>query len=1394
MNIPLLNIGKIKFYILSPSDICKLSEVNIKNYIIIQGNKPFDDGIYDLHMGTTDSSWECKTCKHKDNLCPGHYGSYKLKTNVYHPLYLQNISNILKSVCNNCGKLLNKKPKCLNCNTIAAVYQQHKSDRLVFYMNKKKIYPFQVYEIFSKITQEDVIKMGYPKKFHPVYLVPDLLLIPPNTVRPDMQFILGKNSSNELTILIQNIVKVNNILPNITKDIVIDDIDKTILDLNIAVYELMKGPYGNVLTGKRVYEGALMNQLPSKTGIIRKNLQGKQTRYMARAIIVCKCDIPIGSIGISRFIATRIQKKVYIRDYNFEECLIYYLNGTKNYPGSTKIKRLGESYTVNVDFVNKTYNLKKGDVIYRDLIDGDIVNFNRQPTLDRSSISSMKIIVFDDIDSIYFNVSCCSLFNADFDGDQMNQQIPYSTFTENEINMHSNINKVLISAKNTTILISQVLDGLIGLRMLTYNDYNVPQASAAANIAPQASAAANIAPQAPRFIRYHLLNILPMLLNFDNKNVNGKDVISAYLQTNKLYINYSGKSAMAQNIFKQFLLENSQDIMNDIINLKIVNGKMISGILDKPSIGEGEKNNIFHTILNQYGYDQTIKTIHDLQQIGLKYITHYEGFTLSCRDFIINKKCRGIIDAISNSTLDCCEIISQNYKNGLLIPPLGQTLENYYESLLLNQLESKDIALYHLFKYTTKNNNLLAIIASGTRGKMFNFKNTRSNIGLMTVGERMVSESFSNGRVCAYIPRFETNMVYKGYVAESYIEGLNPLAFLYHSYDSRNTLAVKSLCLADSGTRQRQDRKCLESFFVNNKSQVASDKYILQFLYGGDAIFPSYYIADKIHILDPNISNTDFETKYLVKDKDPIIRDKLVKEYEYLVKLRKKYITKVCYSYNTPVNMDLLFKDIKTTPVTSDTFDISKTIDLINEFLSKIYYVYYNEYYTKSYPLHIKHALKNFRIYLKSYLNIATLLSYKINDNYINCIFQQVKFRLVKSFIRYGTPIGSITTMYINEPLMQQILDSHHYTGADINSKSTTGATKGVMDEVNELFKIKDTSNTTDANMQIYLDDDYQYDRYKVEMFSFNIKMVNLINLCDKYQIINESPGESENEEENKDYNNFVKITNIKPYYNIISLCIKFYINGLAMVLHNITLENIYLTLAKYYPNFYIVYNSRFSDNLYIKVYLIKGKFTSLYDIIDFVETELLEVKLKGINNIIAAKVRDTVIQVYNNDTGVYENKKIYYIHTTGSNLFEILMLNNVNTYKTQSDSVIENYKLFGVIAARNVMIKKIQDIISVNIKHVLIYADLMTITGKCTSIDRYGNKLRNESILNRISDASPIKIILDAAINNKTDTINKASDAVLLGQVPKLGNNYNGFEIDLSKYATITDIDINNL
>jgi DNA-directed RNA polymerase, beta'' subunit/160 kD subunit len=103
----LKKIGQIKFGILSPTEIRKMSAVKIitaETYD--EDGYPIDMGLMDQHLGVIDPGLICKTCGGRVGECPGHFGHIELAAPVVHVGFNKRIFQLLKSTCRSCGRLL----------------------------------------------------------------------------------------------------------------------------------------------------------------------------------------------------------------------------------------------------------------------------------------------------------------------------------------------------------------------------------------------------------------------------------------------------------------------------------------------------------------------------------------------------------------------------------------------------------------------------------------------------------------------------------------------------------------------------------------------------------------------------------------------------------------------------------------------------------------------------------------------------------------------------------------------------------------------------------------------------------------------------------------------------------------------------------------------------------------------------------------------------------------------------------------------------------------------------------------------------------------------------------------------------------------------------------------
>mgnify|MGYP003704493807 CR=1 FL=1 len=94
-------------------------------------------------------------------------------------------------------------------------------------------------------------------------------------------------------------------------------------------------------------------------------------------------------------------------------------NGPDVWPGAKMLqKRNGEEITLRYYLDRNSIVLEEGDIVHRHMMDGDIVLFNRQPSLHRASMMGHEVKVMKVGDSFRINVGVTKSYNADFDGDK----------------------------------------------------------------------------------------------------------------------------------------------------------------------------------------------------------------------------------------------------------------------------------------------------------------------------------------------------------------------------------------------------------------------------------------------------------------------------------------------------------------------------------------------------------------------------------------------------------------------------------------------------------------------------------------------------------------------------------------------------------------------------------------------------------------------------------------------------------------------------------------------------------------------------------------------------------------------------------------------------------------
>jgi len=158
---------------------------------------------------------------------------------------------------------------------------------------------------------------------------------------------------------------------------------------------------------------------------------------------------------------------------------------------------------------------------------------------------------------------------------------------------------------------------------------------------------------------------------------------------------------------------------------------------------------------------------------------------------------------------------------------------------------------------------------------------------------------------------------------------------------------------------------------------------------------------------------------------------------------------------------------------------------------------------------------------------------------------------------------------------------------------------------------------------------------------------------------------------------------------------------------------------------------------------------------------EAKSIRIKGVSGIRRALIR--------------KEKDEYVIYTEGSNLEGVLDIAGVDGVRTTTNSVFEVYRVYGVEAARAALIQEANRTLAeqglgVDIRHLMLVADVMTNEGDIRAIGRHGISGKKTSVLARAAFEITAAHLLRAAITGEVDELKGVAENIIVGQPITLG------------------------
>ena len=278
---------------------------------------------------------------------------------------------------------------------------------------------------------------------------------------------------------------------------------------------------------------------------------------------------------------------------------------------------------------------------------------------------------------------------------------------------------------------------------------------------------------------------------FDTSKIDWKDAMNI-LMTTTIGLNndipkhklLSGKLLYSEIIPKGINIVKKKDD-GDFL-LKIRNGLLTHGIMAKPYIAE-----IIQKTWYQYGSKKTKNFIDDLQHMILQYLMIH-GYTVGIKDTVVPKKVhQTVYKTIETKRKEALTAITE-YENDPYIMT-GEAFETNLQATL--QASQSEIIKTVMNSFTT-DNGIFICISSGSSGADMNAGQIIGCIGQVIVEGKRIQKRFNN-RTLPTFHQHDDSAFARGYCANSFISGLNPMEFFFQVMAGREGIINTAIKTAD---------------------------------------------------------------------------------------------------------------------------------------------------------------------------------------------------------------------------------------------------------------------------------------------------------------------------------------------------------------------------------------------------------------------------------------------------------------------------------------------------------------------------------------------------------------------------------------------------------------------
>jgi len=686
-----------------------------------------------------------------------------------------------------------------------------------------KLMPSDIRDWFEDIPDEDIAVLGIdPEKSRPEWMILTVLPVPPVTARPSITLDNGQRSEDDLTHKLVDIIRINQRFMENREagapQLIIEDLWE-LLQYHVTTFmdnEISGTPPARHRSGRPLK--TLSQRLKGKEGRFRGSLSGKRVNFSSRTVISPDPTLSLNEVGVPERVATEMTQTMNVNERNLETARRYVSNGPEAHPGANYVRRPdGRRLKVTEKNCEElSEKVEPGWEVSRHLIDGDIVIFNRQPSLHRMSIMAHEVVVMP-YKTFRLNTTVCPPYNADFDGDEMNMHALQNEEARSEARVLMRVQEQMLSPRFGENILGAIQDHVTATYLLTN--------------------------QNPRFNETQALDLLratridelpaPDGVHASGASVGSSDAAASDGEEDgEAY--WTGRTIFSELLPDGLDLEFTSSAGDEVV---IEDGQLLEGTIDEDAVGAfgGE---VVDTVAKAYSRTRARILINEVSSLAVRTIMHF-GFSIGIDDESIPEEAQEQVDeAIGNARERVQELI-ETYRRGDLESLPGRTVDETLEMKIMQTLgKARDSAGDIAEDHFDTDNPAVVMAESGARGSMLNLTQMAGCVGQQAVRGERINRGYEDRTLSHFEPN-DLSADAHGFVEHSYREGLEPKEFFFHAMGGREGLVDTAVRTSKSGYLQRRLINALSELETQYDGTVRdTSDTVVQFEFGEDGTSP----------------------------------------------------------------------------------------------------------------------------------------------------------------------------------------------------------------------------------------------------------------------------------------------------------------------------------------------------------------------------------------------------------------------------------------------------------------------------------------------------------------------------------------------------------------------------